>query len=230
MRIKVWGSAEAIQELQQKKLEDHQVITTDIDAGSMQQCDLFIDLHPDKFYHRLDLYEQFYPIPVLVNCVKDTLAHIYKENFGNKQRFSLYGLNALPTFIGNPVAEVSILHPGFADSIHTLMEKLHWKYGLVEDAVGMVTPRTVAMIINEAYFALQDGTATKEDIDKAMIYGANYPYGPFEWCKKIGIRHIFELLNLIYDSTHDERYKTSALLRREYKEELLELKNQSKWL
>lgn len=230
MRIKVWGSAESIKELHQKKLEDHEIITGDIDAGSMRQCDLFIDLHPDKFYNRLDLYEQFYPIPVLVNCVKDTLAHIFMERFGNKQRFALFGLNALPTFIGNPVAEVSILHEGFASSLKELMDKLQWEYAVVEDFVGMVAPRTVTMIINEAYYAVQDGTAYREDIDMAMKAGVNYPYGPFEWCRKIGIRHVYELLNRLYEVTHDERYKVSALLQREYREDLLELKKRSDWL
>jgi 3-hydroxybutyryl-CoA dehydrogenase len=230
MRIKVWGSAEGIKELHQKKLEDHEIITGDTDAASMQQCDLFIDLHPDNFYNRLDLYEQFYPIPVLVNCVKDTLAHIFMERFGNKQRFALFGLNALPTFIGNPVAEVSILHEGFASSLKELMDKLHWEYAVVEDFVGMVAPRTVTMIINEAYYAVQDGTASKEDIDMAMKAGVNYPYGPFEWCRKIGIRHVYELLNLLYEATHDERYKASALLQREYRQDLLELKKRSDWL
>ncbi|TAM93404.1 MAG: 3-hydroxyacyl-CoA dehydrogenase [Chitinophagaceae bacterium] len=229
MRIKVWGSPEGIKELHQKKLENHEIITEDIDPGYMQQCDLFIDLHPDKFYNRLDLYEQFYPIPVLVNCVKDTLAHIYMERFGNKQRFSLYGLNALPTFIGNPVAEVSVLHKGFASSLKKLMEELDWEYVVVEDFVGMITPRTVAMIINEAYFTVQDGTASREDIDMAMKTGVNYPYGPFEWCHKIGVRHVYELLNLLYEATHDERYKVPALLQREYKQDLLELKKQSDW-
>ena len=94
----------------------------------------------------------------------------------------------------------------------------------------MITPRTVAMIINEAYFTVQDGTASREDIDMAMKTGVNYPYGPFEWCHKIGVRHVYELLNLLYEATHDERYKVPALLQREYKQDLLELKKQSDWL
>lgn len=230
MRIKVWGSPEGINELNKKKLEGHEIIISEVDAGIMQQCDLFIDLHPDKFYNRLDLYEQFYPVPVLVNCVKDTLYHIYDEYFGNKERFSLFGFNALPTFIQSPVAEVSILHHGFKAELVQLMEQLGWEYGLVDDHVGMVTPRTVAMIINEAYYTLQSGTAKKEDIDKAMKLGVNYPYGPFEWCKKIGISHIYDLLNGLYETTHDERYKMAALLQREYRESMLEYKNQKQWL
>jgi 3-hydroxybutyryl-CoA dehydrogenase len=63
-----------------------------------------------------------------------------------------------------------------------------------------------------------------------MKLGVHYPYGPFEWCRKIGIRHIYELLNSLYDSTHDERYKVSALLQREYNQEVFAFKNQHHWL
>lgn len=217
MRIKVWGSPEGVQELNKKKLEGQEIIIEEVDASIMQQCDLFIDLHPDMFYNRLDLYEQFYPVPVLVNCVKDNLSHIYREYFGNKERFSLFGYNALPTFIQSPVAELTVLNEKYIPQLQSLMARLKWEYAVVDDHIGMVTPRVVAMIINEAYYTLQNGTADKESIDTAMKLGVNYPYGPFEWCGKIGIRHIYELLNNLWMSTHDERYKISSLLQREYK-------------
>ena len=50
----------------------------------------------------------------------------------------------------------------------------------------------------------------------AMKLGTNYPYGPFEWCKRIGIKHVYELIEALYDDTQDERYKISPLLKKEY--------------
>lgn len=72
------------------------------------------------------------------------------------------------------------------------------------------------MIINEAYYTVQEGTASRLDIDQAMKLGTNYPYGPFEWCQRIGIKHVYELLEAVYEDTHDERYKICSLLKREY--------------
>jgi 3-hydroxybutyryl-CoA dehydrogenase len=72
------------------------------------------------------------------------------------------------------------------------------------------------MIINEAFYTVQEGTATRQDIDLAMKLGTNYPYGPFEWCERIGIRHVYELLQAMYDDTRDERYKVCPLLKKEY--------------
>jgi 3-hydroxybutyryl-CoA dehydrogenase len=80
----------------------------------------------------------------------------------------------------------------------------------------MVTPRILFMIINEACYTLQEGTASKEDIDTSMKLGTNYPFGPFEWANKIGIKHVYETLEAIYLDTHDERYKVCPLLKTMY--------------
>ena len=72
------------------------------------------------------------------------------------------------------------------------------------------------MIINEAYFALEESISTKEEIDIAMKLGTNYPYGPFEWGKKIGLKNI---RNLLYELTLEERrYQPAPLLIKEASE------------
>jgi 3-hydroxybutyryl-CoA dehydrogenase len=63
--------------------------------------------------------------------------------------------------------------------------------------------------------AAQEGTASRADINTAMRLGTNYPMGPFEWCDKIGIRHVCGVLDAVYRATGNERYKISALLARE---------------
>jgi 3-hydroxybutyryl-CoA dehydrogenase len=73
------------------------------------------------------------------------------------------------------------------------------------------------MIINEAYYTLEEGTANRGDIDLAMKLGTNYPYGPFEWAQRIGIHHLVKLLDALHQDTHDERYKVCNLLRNELK-------------
>ena len=103
-----------------------------------------------------------------------------------------------------------------AGSLENVCAQLKTKYLQVDDRVGMVTPRVVCMIINEAYYTVQEGTATREDIDLAMKLGTNYPYGPFEWCERIGLTSVYELLEVVYNETGDERYKISELMRREY--------------
>lgn len=74
-------------------------------------------------------------------------------------------------------------------------------------------PRTIAMIINEAYFALGDKLASATDIDLAMKNGVNYPLGPIEWGDKIGLHNIAQLLEELNTVTRDERYRLSTELK-----------------
>jgi 3-hydroxybutyryl-CoA dehydrogenase len=78
---------------------------------------------------------------------------------------------------------------------------------------GFIYPRTISMIINEAYFSIEDELASQEDIDTAMLYGVNYPLGPIDWSKKIGLTPIKLLLDDLFEVTHDKRYKLSTKLR-----------------
>jgi len=83
----------------------------------------------------------------------------------------------------------------------------------VPDEPGLIAGRVVAMIINEAYFALGESVSSKPDIDVAMRLGTNYPYGPFEWAELIGPARVLELLNVL--SSTDPRYTPSSQLVRE---------------
>ena len=83
----------------------------------------------------------------------------------------------------------------------------------VPDEPGLVSARVLSMIINEAYFALDDQISTRENIDIAMKLGTGYPYGPFEWAALIGVRRIAALLEKL--SAADKRYVPAALLKQE---------------
>jgi 3-hydroxybutyryl-CoA dehydrogenase len=65
----------------------------------------------------------------------------------------------------------------------------------------MVSARVVAMIVNEAYFALGEAISSKKDIDTAMKLGTNYPFGPFEWSEKVGLKNIYSLLLKLSESS-----------------------------
>lgn len=80
----------------------------------------------------------------------------------------------------------------------------------LSDDPGFLSPRVVAMIINEAYFAHNENVGSEEAIDIAMKLGTNYPYGPFQWASKIGIKNVYKLLKVL--SITDKRYSIAPLL------------------
>ncbi|MCF8429562.1 MAG: hypothetical protein K9G64_05470 [Bacteroidia bacterium] len=131
-------------------------------------------------------------------------------------QFPLFGINSVETFLNRNLLEVSMLNSSNEQILTDLLGKLNWEYKLIKDRVGMVTPRVVCMVINEACYTLQEGTATMMDIDISMKLGTNYPFGPFEWADKIGIKNVYEILEQLYNDTKDERYKICPLLKTHY--------------
>ena len=84
----------------------------------------------------------------------------------------------------------------------------------VEDSIAGIFPRTLAMIVNEAAFAIQEGVALAEDIDIAMKLGTNYPQGPLAWCDEIGADSVVAVLDALASEYSPDRYRVSTLLRR----------------
>jgi 3-hydroxybutyryl-CoA dehydrogenase len=79
--------------------------------------------------------------------------------------------------------------------------------------LGFHYPRVISMIINEAYFALEENLAIPSAIDLAMKNGVNYPLGPIEWGQKIGTKYIVDLLTEYSEITEDPRYRISKELK-----------------
>lgn len=218
MKILVVGESGRADELKSKlsAVSDLEIDYTDGDEEEdYKEYDVIFDLNFDDEPSHLPLYAALKEKPVFVSAVKLSLAEA-AYTADTKIKCRLFGINALPTFISQSKWEISLYRKFETPELNTLMKKLGIEYCLVEDRVGMIKPRIIFMIINEACYTLQEGTANIEDIDMAMKLGTNYPYGPFEWCDKIGISDVFETLTALYEDTKDERYKICPLLKTKY--------------
>ena len=152
--------------------------------------------------------------PLFYDTTARSLAQIFEDEeapFG-----PIFGFCGLPTLIDRPLLEVSLYHSATADELAALCAELGTDYRLVQDRVGLVTPRVLCMLINEACYTLQEGTASIADIDLGMKLGTNYPRGPFEWANAIGVPRVYETLECLYQDTHEERYKVCPLLKTMY--------------
>jgi 3-hydroxybutyryl-CoA dehydrogenase len=81
------------------------------------------------------------------------------------------------------------------------------------DAPGLVVARTIAMLINEAADAVQQGVCDAAGADAAMKLGVNYPQGPFEWLAHWSAREVVALLDALDAHYRGERYRASPWLR-----------------
>ncbi len=82
----------------------------------------------------------------------------------------------------------------------------------IQDTPGMVLPRIYAMLANEAAFALQEQVASAQDIDTAMRLGTNYPQGPLTWADHVGLDTVLAILDLLWKTYREERYRPCLLI------------------
>ncbi|MBA4177819.1 MAG: 3-hydroxyacyl-CoA dehydrogenase [Leptothrix sp. (in: Bacteria)] len=84
----------------------------------------------------------------------------------------------------------------------------------VADTPALVVARTLAMLINEAADAVQQGVCNPEGADAAMKLGVNYPAGPFEFLARWSAAEVVALLDTLDGHCRGERYRASPWLRR----------------
>jgi 3-hydroxybutyryl-CoA dehydrogenase len=88
------------------------------------------------------------------------------------------------------------------------------KVSLIDDSPGLIVARTLAMLVNEALDAVQQGVVSAEGVDVAMTKGVNYPKGPFAWGRAVGLPHILAILDNLARHYGEDRYRAAPRLRR----------------
>ncbi|CAM8951852.1 unnamed protein product [Rhodiola kirilowii] len=80
------------------------------------------------------------------------------------------------------------------------------------DYAGFIVNRILMPMINEAFYTLYTGVATKEDIDSGMKLGTNHPMGPLELADFIGLDVCLSILKVLHAGLGDVKYAPCPLL------------------
>lgn len=182
-------------------------IAPTVDLTSFRRVD-----HPDSFDPAADAFINLSGIdsrkttagkPYLIGSVWHTLDDLGLSG-------DVLRIGDWPGFLSNSCWEYAGIMNERIATVFTLLGKQPVQ---VSDQPGLVRFRIISMIINEAYFALEEEISTKAEMDTAMKYGTNYPLGPFEWAEKIGLRRVAALLQRL--QLESGRYVPSELLLKE---------------
>lgn len=84
----------------------------------------------------------------------------------------------------------------------------------VKDRAGFIVNSLLFPYLNNAVRMLENGTASRDDIDTAMKGGCNFPMGPLALLDLVGLDTSLAILDALYDEFRDPNYAAMPLLRR----------------
>ena len=82
---------------------------------------------------------------------------------------------------------------------------------VIKESPGFITSRINAMIGNEAFYMLQEGIASAQEIDTALKLGLNHPMGPFEMVDLVGLDTRLHILEYLH-KTLGEKFRPAPLM------------------
>lgn len=103
------------------------------------------------------------------------------------------------------------------ETVQTIVEKtesLGKRPVVMIDSAGFVVNRLIAPFMNEAASLLQEGVASKEDIDECVRLGLNHPMGPFQLMDLVGLDIILHEISSVFERTGDSKYRPNQLLKK----------------
>ncbi len=151
-------------------------------------------------------------VPIISSSLTVT---VVEQSTWIKQPARLIGVGALPSLLDGSLIEFAASHATNKQTLTKATEfasSLGKESAVVQDSIGLVMPRILCMLVNEAYFAMMEGVATAADIDTAMKLGTNYPHGPVEWAEKIRLKHVHAVLSALHKHFGEDRYRIAPLL------------------
>jgi len=104
--------------------------------------------------------------------------------------------------------------PVMRDAAHALLAGDGVGVTVINDSVGFVAQRVMAMIVNLAGDIVQQRISSVDDLDEGVRRGLGYPQGPLAWGDELGAKRLLEILERMSYLTGDPRYRPGPWLRR----------------
>lgn len=121
----------------------------------------------------------------------------------------LFGMKGPRTLMVTPATA-----PEMRDAAHGLLAADGQSVVVINDSPGFVAQRIVAMIVNTGCQIAQRAVATPADIDRAVVLGLGYPFGPLAWGDHIGPKRVLFILERLQAFYGEPRYRPSPWLKR----------------
>ncbi|AEP02011.1 MULTISPECIES: 3-hydroxyacyl-CoA dehydrogenase [Heyndrickxia] len=175
-------------------------------------ADVIIEAVPEKTEIKKEVFEKmdrFAPAGCILATNTSTMSPTEIGSFTTRPA------SVIAMHFFNPVHKMPLVEiiRGLETSDETVQraEKMGKETVIVNEFPGFVTSRISCLVGNEAFYMLQEGVGTPEEIDKAVKLGLNFPMGPFELADLVGLDARLNNLRYLHEKL-GEKYRPAPLL------------------
>jgi 3-hydroxybutyryl-CoA dehydrogenase len=136
----------------------------------------------------------------------------------------LHFFNPVPTMKLVELIKGAKTSPSTVSTASGFVESLGKTVVLSQDKTGFIVNKALMPFLNESIRLLEQGVASKEDIDKAFVLGTNHPMGPLQLSDFIGVDVVYQTLKVL-EAEYGGCFKPAPLLEKMVKEGRLGRKN-----
>ncbi|QGU95323.1 3-hydroxybutyryl-CoA dehydrogenase [Clostridium bovifaecis] len=202
-----------------KKEEILSRITGTVDLNMAADCDLVVEAAVENMKIKKEIFAELDKIckPETILASNTSSLSITEVASATNRPDKVIGMHF---FNPAPVMKLVEIIRGMATSQETFdaVKEVSLAIGKepveVAEAPGFVVNKILVPMINEAVGILAEGVASAEDIDKAMMLGANHPMGPLALGDLIGLDVCLAIMDVLFTETGDSKYRAHTLLRK----------------
>jgi 3-hydroxybutyryl-CoA dehydrogenase len=193
-------------------------ISSTTDIGEIGDIDLAIEAVTEDLETKLDVFRRLDELarPEVILASNTSSLPIGEMAAATKRPDKVLGMHFF-----NPVPVMKLLElvRALQTSDETLElargygEKLGKTVVVAKDRAGFIVNYLLVSFLNSAVRMVEEGFATKEDIDTAVQLGLGHPMGPLTLLDLVGLDTAYYISHVLYDQFKDPIYAAPNLLK-----------------
>jgi 3-hydroxybutyryl-CoA dehydrogenase len=192
-------------------------ITGTLDRKTLAGCDLVVEAATERFAIKQSLFQELDSLlggeAILAsNTSSISITKLAATTRRPDRVIGMHFFNPVPVMQLVEVIRGLQTSQATYDAVKTLAEQLGKTPVEVNDAAGFVSNRVLMPLLNEAMFAVMEGVATPEAVDKVFQLGMAHPMGPLALADFIGLDVCLDIMRVLEEGMGDPKYRPCPLL------------------